>query len=87
MRLMGAGFQWWIGTITGGVAAWQFAANSLTVWAWIAGFVALVGFWTAGIASNFALTGEPMGVSDQAARLNVGSALIGVGLLVAALIT
>ena len=86
MRLLGAGVQWWIGVIAGGVAAWQFGSSGLTVWAWISALVAGVGFWSAGIASNFALSGDPEGVSDRTARLNIGSALIGIGLLVAALI-
>ncbi|MEX0825871.1 MAG: hypothetical protein WD184_03805 [Acidimicrobiia bacterium] len=86
MRFMGAGIQWWIGVILAGLAAWQFKARELDAWMWVSVAVAVVGFWSAGIASNYALRGNPLDVPNGTTRLNIGSALAGAALLIGAVV-
>lgn len=73
---------WWIGVVTGGVAAWRFFSNDEPGWGWLAVVVAVAGLWTAGIAANFR-RGEEQQIPDLAARVNIASVVGGIGVLVA----
>ena len=82
---MGVGILWWIGPISNGIAAWQFAESGIKSWAWVAAGVAALGLWTAGIGSNFALTSTDDEIPTLVVYVNLPPALGGVGMLIGAI--
>jgi len=72
---------WWIGPVATGIAAWRLFADERAGLAWIAVIVGVVGFWTAGIAANYA-RGQEAEIPDAAAFANIVATLGGVALLV-----
>ncbi len=77
---------WWIGTITGGIAAWRFFGADLTALGWISVGVGVAGLWTAGIAANFG-RGEEQMIPDGATRVNILTTVGGIILLIISFVT